>query len=105
MGSNPSMNRAVPAGLPPNYVVGMPMGAVPKPKKNKKAAAPTSQAESTAEKPAEDKEKRVKNIKKKLRNIQELKIKKEQGAVLDDAQNQKILTEEALVQEMEKLLR
>ena len=98
------MNRAVPAGLPPNYVVGMPMGAVPKPKKNKKAAAPTSQAETT-EKPAEDKEKRVKNIKKKLRNIQELKIKREQGAVLDDAQNQKIMTEEALVQEMEKLLR
>ena len=106
-GASSSRQRGIP-GMKPV------VGGVPKKKKKpkkKKAPKPDPQvsvpepapAQPPAPQAAVDPKKRMRALKKKLRQIDELKKKVEAGAQLSDAQKTKLNTESDILKEIEKL--
>lgn len=68
------------------------------------AAGPAAEGEGNAEDgTAQEAAKRLRNLQKKLRQIQQLKDKQASGAALVPEQVQKIASEAALLQEMASL--
>ncbi|XP_050438624.1 partner of Y14 and mago [Adelges cooleyi] len=83
---------------PDNSVVVVVMPVVQKPKEKPKAAE-----KNAAEEPGTDPVKRVRNLKKKLKNIEELEVKVEEGVAIDADQRKKIAKKHLVLKEIATL--